>query len=62
MLNNFTRQRVGKWLIAATLLGYGLSFGLSASAQSEPTLNQIYEAAQGGRLEQAQVMMQQVLA
>ena len=61
MLNNFTRQRVGKWLIAATLLGYGLSFGLSASAQSEPTLNQIYEAAQGGRLEQAQVMMQQVL-
>lgn len=65
MLNNLTLRRVGKrigrWLVAATLLGYGLSFGLNANAQSEPTLNQVYEAAQGGRLEQAQVMMQQVL-
>jgi TolA-binding protein len=48
-------------LLAATLLGCGLSFGLTAQAQSEPTLNQVYEAAQSGRLDQAQVMMQQVL-
>jgi len=65
MLNNFTRRHVGrdigKWLVAASLLVYGLSFGFGASAQSEPTLNQVYEAARGGRLEQAQVMMQQVL-
>lgn len=49
-------QRVGKWLAVVALLGFGL-----AMAQSEPTLNQVYEAAQAGRLEQAQTMMQQVL-
>ncbi len=48
---------VGKWLTIAALL----SFGLAAMAQSEPTLNQVYEAAQSGKLDQAQVMMQQVL-
>ncbi len=61
MLNHSTRQRLGRLLLAATLLGSGLSFGLTAHAQSEPTLNQVYEAAQSGRLDQAQVMMQQVL-
>ena len=35
-------------------------FGL-AMAQPEPTLNQVYEAAQAGRIGQAQEMMKQVL-
>jgi uncharacterized protein len=52
-----TSKRVGKWLAVAAILGYGLA----AMAQSEPTLNQVYEAAQSGKLDQAQVMMQQVL-
>ena len=56
MLNRIIRHGLGKWLAIAALLGCGL-----AMAQSEPTLNQIYEAAQSGKLEQAQVMIQQVL-
>ena len=32
-----------------------------ALAQAEPTINQIYEAAQSGKLDQAQTMVQQVL-
>lgn len=56
MLNRSIRHRIGKWLAVAALLGFGL-----AMAQSEPTLKQIYEAAQAGRVEQAQVMVQQVL-
>jgi uncharacterized protein len=32
-----------------------------AMAQAEPTINQIYEAAQSGKLDQAQTMVQQVL-
>jgi len=57
MLNRSLRQRAGRWLVVAALLGAGFA----AVAQSEPTLNQIYEAAQAGRMEQAQVMIQQVL-
>lgn len=49
-------KNVGKWLLVGALLGAGL-----AIAQSEPTLTQIYQTAQSGQLEQAQVMMQQVL-
>jgi uncharacterized protein len=49
-------RNIKKWLTVAALLGCSL-----AMAQSEPTLNQIYEAANAGKLEQAQVMMQQVL-
>ena len=49
-------RTIKKWLTVAALLGCGL-----ALAQSEPTLNQVYEAANAGKLEQAQVMMQQVL-
>lgn len=49
-------QRIGKWLTIAAMLGFGL-----AMAQSEPTLKQVYAEAQAGRLDQAQVMMQQVL-
>ena len=56
MLKRSIMQRAGKWLAVVALLGFGL-----AMAQSEPTLNQVYEAAQAGHLEQAQTMMQQVL-
>jgi len=55
MIGAFT-QRLGKWLAIAAMLGFGLAF-----AQSEPTLNQVYEAAQSGKLDQAQTMIQQVL-
>jgi hypothetical protein len=49
-------QRFGKWLAIAAMLGFGLAF-----AQSEPTLVQVYEAAQAGKMDQAQTMIQQVL-
>jgi hypothetical protein len=44
-------------LLVLALLFVGL-----AMAQTEPTLNQVYEAAQSGRVEQAQQMMKQVLS
>jgi hypothetical protein len=56
MSYRFIVQRASHWLAVAALLGCGL-----VMAQTEPTLNQVYEAAQAGRLEQAQGMMQQVL-
>ena len=49
-------QRVGQWLLVGALLGAGL-----VMAQAEPTLNQVYATAQAGKLDQAQVMIQQVL-
>jgi len=49
-------QRLSQWLVLATLLGFGY-----AMAQTEPTLNQVYATAQAGKLDQAQVMIQQVL-
>lgn len=64
MMNRFTLQGVSRWLAMAALAGsIGLGLGLSthAMAQAEPTLNQVYEAANAGKLDQAQVMMQQVL-
>lgn len=57
MTHRSVSRRVSQWLTIAALLG----FGLAAMAQSEPTLKQVYEAAQSGRMEQAQTMMQQVL-
>jgi hypothetical protein len=45
-----------KWLLVASLLNFGL-----AMAQTEPTLNQVYATAQAGKLDQAQLMIQQVL-
>lgn len=45
-----------RWLLLAALLSSGL-----AMAQQDPTMNQIYAAAQAGNLDQAQVMVQQVL-
>lgn len=56
MFNGSIKQRLGKWLLVGALLGAGF-----AMAQSEPTLKQVYAEAQAGRLDQAQVMMQQVL-
>jgi hypothetical protein len=41
-------------------VGAAMVFGV-AMAQSDPTLNQVYEAAQAGRIGQAQDMMKQVL-
>jgi len=49
-------QRVGKWLVVASFLSFGF-----AMAQSAPSIDQVYAAAQAGKLEQAQTMMQQVL-
>jgi hypothetical protein len=49
-------QRAAKWLLVATLFGAGF-----AMAQAEPTLNEVYATAQSGKLDQAQVMIQQVL-
>jgi len=49
-------QRASRWLVVALFLSFGL-----AMAQSEPSLNQVYAAAQAGKLGEAQVMMQQVL-
>lgn len=56
MLNPSVKYGIGKWLVVAVMLGSGL-----AMAQSEPTLNQVYEAAHAGKMDQAQLMMQQVL-
>jgi tetratricopeptide (TPR) repeat protein len=61
MMNRSLMQRLARWLAVAVLLGAGLGAGLGAMAQAEPTLKQIYDAAQAGRLEQAQTMIQQVL-
>jgi len=55
-LNPSVKYGIGKWLVVAVMLGSGL-----AMAQSEPTLNQVYEAAHAGKMDQAQLMMQQVL-
>lgn len=56
MFHNSLFRQVLRGLVLAVLLSAGL-----ASAQSEPTLNQVYAAAKAGKIEQAQSMMQQVL-
>ena len=53
------RQHAGKWLAATVLISF-VSIGV-AMAQAEPTMKQIYDAAQSGKVEQAQTMVQQVL-
>ena len=45
-----------KWAFVLLMLAVG-----AAWAQQEPTLNEIYATAQAGKLDQAQVMVQQVL-
>ena len=49
-------QSALRWLLLVSILGAGL-----AMAQQEPTMAQIYSTAQAGKLDQAQVMVQQVL-
>lgn len=49
-------QQVGKWLVVASLLGFGF-----AMAQPEPTMKEVYATAQAGHLDKAQIMIQQVL-
>jgi PAB1-binding protein PBP1 len=51
-----TLKQAFKWLLVTSILSFGL-----AMAQSEPTLNQVYATAQAGKLDQAQLMIQQVL-
>ena len=55
------RQLIGRLarLMALTVF-MGAGLGL-AMAQAEPTMNQIYQAAQAGKLDEAQLMVQQVL-
>ena len=58
MTTRSIQHPAARWLIALLfLLGASL-----AMAQSEPTLNQIYDAARAGHLDQAQSLMKQVLA
>lgn len=62
MFNLSFRQRAGHWLAAAALFGAASFLGAGmAHAQAEPTIKQIYETAQTGKIEQAQTMVQQVL-
>ena len=49
-------QRAAQWLLVAAMLSAGF-----AMAQAEPTLNEVYATAHAGKLDQAQVMIQQVL-
>jgi hypothetical protein len=49
-------QTALRWLLLASFLHAGM-----AMAQQEPTMNQIYATAQAGKLDEAQVMVQQVL-
>ncbi len=50
-------RKVALRLAATTLIG----LSVCGYAQAEPTLNQVYEAVQAGKLDEAQTMMQQVL-
>jgi hypothetical protein len=52
-------------LVAATLaaaMTFAVTVPSTALADSDPTVDQIYKAAEGGHLDQAQGMMNQVLA
>jgi hypothetical protein len=52
------QKRIAALLLAGAM---GLALGGAALAQADPTVHQIYEAAAGGRLDQAQQMIEQVL-
>jgi hypothetical protein len=60
MLNNL-RQPFRLILACLALASAALAVNAPALAQAEPTMNQIYQAAQSGKLDQAQTMVQQVL-
>ena len=57
MLKQFF-SRLAKLLAVAAFMSAGMGL---AMAQAEPTMSQIYQAAQAGKLDEAQVMAQQVL-
>jgi uncharacterized protein len=76
LVSNMTSKSPARWLTAsalalgllttgtATLVTLGttsVAQAQSSTAAAEPTLAQVYEAAQAGKFDQAQVMMQQVL-
>lgn len=48
-------------LVSLALTSAAVMVSAPAMAQAEPSINQIYEAAQSGKLDQAQTMVQQVL-
>ena len=48
-------------VIQGLVLAVALGAGAAAMAEPEPTLNQVYATAQSGKLDQAQLMIQQVL-
>ena len=48
-------------LVSLALASAAFMANAPAMAQAEPSINQIYEAAQSGKLDQAQTMVQQVL-
>jgi hypothetical protein len=56
MMKTMMSKWMARWFVVAAMACSSL-----AMAQSEPTLNQIYDAAKAGKVEQAQVMIQQVL-
>jgi len=58
MQHTLNIQRALRWLALAAFLSLGIGV---AMAQSEPTMAEIYSTAQSGKLDQAQVMVQQVL-
>lgn len=60
MLKN-SSQPLRLFLACVALAGAAFMANGPALAQAEPTINQIYEAAQSGKLDQAQTMVQQVL-
>src|SRR5580692_12993001 len=69
MLKSTHRGLVMRRLLLAATLGMGAffvsfspSFADPAPAAADPTMNQIYEAASSGHLDQAQQMITQVLA
>ncbi len=63
MNKQLTRRSAWRWLASLVVLAFVFGSGVNtAVAQAEPTLNQVYEAARSGRLDQAQSMMKQVLA
>jgi Tfp pilus assembly protein PilF len=47
---------VAQRLLVASLLSFGFTM-----AQTEPTLKQVYSTAEAGKLDEAQLMIQQVL-
>lgn len=56
MQSRLWMQGIGKWLAVLALCGAGFSM-----AASEPTLQQVHDTAQAGKLDDAQLMIQQVL-